>query len=264
MPGPRLPAALEAALAHVESVGVVTGAGISRAAGLRTYRGEGGVYEDPAEGERTVEALSGPTLRSDPDRTWEAVLRLARKAHGAEPGPAHRLLADLETRAAGRAEGFVLLTQNVDGLHARAGSRNVIEIHGNVFRTRCEGCRRVDALPRGLLAPGVPRPPCAACGGTLRPDVVLFGEALPRPELQRLHEGLRLRSPDLVVLAGTSALFPYVVEPALLARRREKVTVEVNPEPTEATEAVDHVLRGTAEEWLPVLFAALPPPLSGG
>jgi NAD-dependent deacetylase len=92
--------------------------------------------------------------------------------------------------------------------------------------------------------------------------VVLFGEALPAPELQRLHAGLRLRSPDLVVLAGTSALFPYVVEPALLARRRGKVTVEVNPEPTEATDAVDHVLRGTAEEWLPALFRALPPPLS--
>jgi NAD-dependent deacetylase len=228
-PAPRLPETLRERLAGVRSVGVVTGAGISRAAGLRTYRGEGGVYEDPAEGSRTIEALSGPTLRRNPERTWEAVLRLARKAHRAEPG-----------------------------------SRNVIEIHGNVFRTRCEGCGDVGALPETALPPGAPRPPCAACGETLRPDVVLFGEALPLPELQRLHEGLRLRSPDLVLLVGTSALFPYIVEPALLARRRGKVTVEVNPEPTEASGAVDHALRGTAEEWLPALVRALPPPLSGG
>jgi NAD-dependent deacetylase len=248
-----LPPALLAALGAVRSVGVISGAGVSKASGLRTYRGRGGVYDDPVEGDRTVEALSGPTLRSDPGRTWETVLRLARKAHGAGPGPAHLALAALEAEV----EDFVLLTQNVDGLHARAGSRNVIEIHGNVFRTRCEGCGRVDRLPEEALVPGAPRPPCARCGETVRPDVVLFGEALPRPELERLHATLRARSPDLVVLVGTSALFPYILDPALLATRRGRVTLEVNPEATDATPAVRHVVRAPAEVALPALLDAL-------
>jgi NAD-dependent deacetylase len=253
--GWALPEPLRAALREVRSVGVISGAGVSKASGLRTYRGAGGVYEDPMEGDRTVEALSAPTLRSDPERTWETVLRLARKAHAAGPGPAHRALAALEERV----ERFVLLTQNVDGLHARAGSRNVIEIHGNAFRTRCEGCGRVDALPEAALAPGARRPPCTACGDDVRPDVVLFGEALPVPALQRLHAELRTRSPDLVVLVGTSALFPYIVEPALLATRRGRVTLEVNPESTEASPAVRHVLRAPAEVVLPALLEALTP-----
>jgi NAD-dependent deacetylase len=248
-----LPERLREALRAVHSVGVISGAGVSKASGLRTYRGAGGVYEDPVEGDRTVEALSAPTLRTDPDRTWETVLRLARKARVAGPGPAHLALAAMEREV----ERFVLLTQNVDGLHARAGSRNVIEIHGNVFRTRCEGCGRVDALPEPALAPGAPRPPCQGCGDTVRPDVVLFGEALPMPELTRLHAELRVRSPDLVVLVGTSALFPYIVEPAALATRRGRLTVEVNPEPTDASPAVQHVLRVPAEEALPALREAL-------
>jgi NAD-dependent deacetylase len=248
-----LPDALRRALRGVRSVGVISGAGVSKASGLRTYRGAGGVYEDPVEGDRTVEALSAPTLRTDPERTWETVLRLARKARVAGPGPAHLALAAMEAEA----ERFVLLTQNVDGLHARAGSRNVIEIHGNVFRTRCEGCGRVDPLPDAALAPGAPRPPCAGCGADVRPDVVLFGEALPAPELGRLHEELRARSPDLVLLVGTSALFPYIVEPAVLATRRGRLTIEVNPEPTEASPAVRHVLRAPAEVVLPALREAL-------
>lgn len=248
-----LPERLVRALARVRTVGVITGAGVSKAAGLRTYRGAGGVYEDPVEGDRTIEALSGPTLRTDPDRTWEAVLRLARKAKGADPGPAHRALVELERRA----PGFVLLTQNVDGLHARAGSRDPIEIHGNVFRTRCEECGAVAALPDALLAPRAPRPPCADCRGVLRPDVTLFGEPLPVDELRRLHDRLRARSPDLVMILGTSALFPYIVEPVRLARHRGKVTIEVNPEPTEASDHAEHVLRASAEEVLPEVLGAL-------
>jgi NAD-dependent deacetylase len=248
-----LPEGLRTALREVKSVGVISGAGVSKASGLRTYRGAGGVYEDPVEGDRTVEALSGPTLRTDPERTWETVLRLARKAHAAGPGPAHLALAAMESEV----ERFVLLTQNVDGLHARAGSRNVIEIHGNVFRTRCEGCGRVEPLPEPALVPGAPRPACQGCGDEVRPDVVLFGEALPMPELTRLHHELRVRSPDLVVLVGTSALFPYIVEPAALATRRGRLTIEVNPEPTEASPAVRHILRVPAEEALPALREAL-------
>lgn len=250
-----LPPELRDALAGVRSVGVITGAGISKAAGLPTYRGRGGVYEDPVEGDRTIEALTGSTFRRDPERTWERILRLARGAAAAEPGPAHHALVAMERRV----ERFVLLTQNVDGLHARAGSSNVIEIHGNVLRVRCLACGHVGPLAREALLPGGARPPCARCGGRVRPDVVLFEEALPGPELARLHEELRVTSPDLVLLVGTSALFPYIVEPAARATQRGCVTVEVNPEPTEASRAVRYTLRGAAEAWLPRLLEALPP-----
>jgi NAD-dependent deacetylase len=250
----RLPAALRDRLAGVRSVGVVTGAGISKAAGLPTYRGRGGVYEDPVEGDRTIEALTGSTFRRDPERTWERILRLARGAAAASPGPAHQALVDLERRVG----HFVLLTQNVDGLHARAGSRHVIEIHGNVLRVRCLDCGTVGPLEPEALVPGAPRPPCFACGGLVRPDVVLFEEALPTPELTQLHAELLARSPDLVLLVGTSALFPYIVEPAARATRRGCVSVEINPEPTEASRHVRYTLRGSAEDWLPELLAALP------
>jgi NAD-dependent deacetylase len=249
-----LPPSLREALGRVRSVGVITGAGVSKAAGLPTYRGAGGVYEDPVEGDRTIEALTGSTFRRDPERTWERILRLARGSAAAAPGPAHAALVAMEARV----EHFVLLTQNVDGLHGRAGSRNVIEIHGNVLRVRCLACDAVGPLGRSALDPGAPRPRCASCGEAVRPDVVLFEEALPLPELERLHRELRVTSPDLVLLVGTSALFPYIVEPALRARRRGCVTVEVNPEPTEASLAVEHHLRGPAEAWLPALLDALP------
>src|SRR3989442_12296712 len=93
-----LPPDLERALARVRSVGVITGAGVSAESGIPTYRGKGGIYDDPDAGERTVEALSGPTLAADPDRTWRVIAELARKAHGAQPNAAHRSIAEIERR----------------------------------------------------------------------------------------------------------------------------------------------------------------------
>ncbi|MFM8387379.1 MAG: SIR2 family NAD-dependent protein deacylase [Planctomycetia bacterium] len=251
---PTLSPALAAALAGVRSVAVITGAGVSKAAGLPTYRGEGGVYEDPREGDRTIEDLTGATFRREPDRTWDRILRLARGAAAARPGPVHHLLA----AAARRMPGLFLLTQNVDGLHGRAGSPDVVEIHGNVLRIRCLRCGHGAPLPAQALAVGASRPSCPACGGPVRPDVVLFEEALPREPLLRLQAALVEQSPDLVLLLGTSALFPYIVAPARHATLRGKASVEVNPDPTPATPAVRHALRGTAEAWLPVLLEAVP------
>lgn len=251
---PTLPPALAEGLAGVRSVAVITGAGVSKAAGLPTYRGAGGVYEDAREGDRTIDDLTGATFRREPGRTWERILRLARGAAAAQPGPVHRLLAE----AAQRLPRLFLLTQNVDGLHARAGSPDVVEIHGNVLRIRCLACGARAPLPAAALPPGAPRPACPACGGEARPDVVLFGEALPREGLLRLQAELVERSPDLLLLLGTSALFPYIVAPARHATARGRLAVEVNPQETPATEAVRYALRGTAEQWLPALLAALP------
>jgi NAD-dependent deacetylase len=249
-----LPAGLREACRSARSVGVVTGAGVSVESGIPTYRGRGGIYDDPAEGDRVVEALSGPTLRRDPDRTWRVIAWKAGLARAARPNRAHEAIVEMERRA----ERFVLLTQNVDGLHAAAGSRNVIEIHGNTLRTRCTACPTRGSLSPEEIAAVTATPRCAACGAPLRPDVVLFEERLPEDELRRLSEELLERSPNLLVVAGTTALFPYVVEPVRLAASRGRTTVEVNPEETELSRWVSHSIRGRAGDVLPRLAEALP------
>jgi NAD-dependent deacetylase len=243
----ELPRDLVAALGRVRSLGAITGAGVSAESGIRTYRGRGGLYDDPEEGDRTVEALSGPTLRRDPARTWEVVGALARRSLDAEPNAAHRALVELEEDL----EDFVLLTQNVDGLHRAAGSREVIDIHGDVrdaVCTRCELRWRMEPAALRALA-GVPT--CEACGGGLRPDVVLFGEMLPAEKVRRLQRRLIDEPPELIVVAGTSALFPYIAEPVVRAARRGLPTVEVNPEPTPLSAVVRWSLRGRAGDVLP-------------
>jgi len=253
MPTPALPAPLRDALRTVRSVGAITGAGVSAESGIRTYRGRGGVYDDPAEGDRTVEALSGPTLRADPDRTWRALVRMARESRDARPNAAHRALVEIEARV----ERFVLLTQNVDGLHQAAGSRNVIAIHGDLLATTCLSCGQEGRLGREELGRLEGAPACFACGGTLRPRVVLFGEMLPQRELLRLEAELLKHPPDLLLVAGTTALFPYIQYPVLLARQAGRLTVEINPEPADLSEVVDWSLRGRAGELLPLVAAAL-------
>jgi NAD-dependent deacetylase len=239
------------ALARLRSAGVITGAGISAESGIPTYRGKGGIYDDPEEGDRTIESLSGETFERDPDRTWCTIADLARRARAARPNPAHHALVLIEQRV----ERFVLLTQNVDGLHQLAGSSNVIDIHGDVFATVCTSCAAHGRLER--LDDLTSSPLCAACGGILRPDVVLFGEMLPQGKYLRVHAELLMRPPDLVLIAGTSALFPYIVEPVVHARRLGRLTIEVNPEETELSHVVDYSIRARAGEALPALADAI-------
>lgn len=250
----ELPARLAERLRAVRSVGAITGAGVSAESGIRTYRGQGGIYDDPEDGERTVEALSGPTLLGDPDRTWRAVAALSGMAVHARPNPAHRALVEMERRAA----RFVLLTQNVDGLHQMAGSCNVIDIHGDVAVTECRGCGARGRIEREERAHLRAAPLCAACGSVLRPGVVLFGEMLPEDKVARLRAAFYEDPPDLVLVAGTTALFPYIAGPVQEARRRGRLTVEVNPEETVLCGTVDFSLRGPAGVWLPAIAKALP------
>jgi len=249
----QLPRELIARLRHVRSVGAITGAGVSAECGIRTYRGKGGLYDDPAEGDRTVEALSAPTLGSDPDRTWRVVAALARQAGAARSGPAHTALAAIEAKV----ERFVLLTQNVDGLHRMAGSRNVIDIHGDVFTTLCLSCGREGDLDRSTLVALQRAPRCEACGGALRPHVVLFGEMLPQAKVSRMIDEFHDNVPDLVMIVGTSALFPYITEPVRVARAAGKLTVEINPDPAVPGDIVDFRLAGPASVYLPLIERAL-------
>ncbi|MES1926938.1 NAD-dependent deacylase [Salinisphaera sp. T31B1] len=221
---------------------VITGAGMSADSGLPTYRGIGGLYDrDITEDGLTIEeALSIDTFRRDPALTWKYVGQIERACRGAAPNDGHRTLASL----AERYERLCVLTQNVDGFHAAAGSRDVIEMHGNIHRLRCEDCgdRQVveDYSRLGPLPPS-----CAACGGLVRPAVVLFGEMLPGRAVARYERALA-DGFDLVVTIGTSAVFPYIAVPVRDAWRGGGSTIEINPQATEISRLCHVTVRDNA------------------
>jgi NAD-dependent deacetylase len=244
-----LPGPLVERLRKIRSVGAITGAGISVESGLQTYRGKGGVYDDPDEGDKRIAAVSGPTLQSDPDRTWRAISSTLVQAAAARPNSAHHALVAIEKKV----ERFVLLTQNVDGLHRLAGSENIIDIHGHVFDILCMSCGGRGRLERGATERIERAPRCGECGGVMRPDVVLFEEMLSMEKVARIQTEFAQRPPDLVMAVGTTALFPYIVEPVIIARQTGRLTVEINPEPTMLSDHVDYCLRGPAGAYLPLI-----------
>jgi NAD-dependent deacetylase len=230
----------------------ITGAGVSADSGLPTYRGVGGLYEEEItdEGYAIEEALSGEMMATHPEITWKYLLQIERNCRGAAPNLAHRTIAGLESETA----SVTVFTQNVDGLHDAAGSSRVIEIHGNLHRLRCTRCNfatRVDDYA-GFADP----PLCPKCLAPIRPDVVLFGEALPLDALLALEETLA-EGVDLVFSIGTSSLFPYIVEPVLQARAAGIPTVEINPAATALDDIVDFPLRVGAAEAMGRLWHAL-------
>jgi len=248
------PAAVDAAariLRRARSVLFVTGAGISADSGLPTYRGVGGLYESDAteEGLPIEVLLSGETFRRSPATTWKYLGAIERACRGARPNRAHEAIAALEAAL----PRVVVLTQNIDGLHRAAGSRDVIEIHGDVHRLACTRCAWRDHVPDydGLDLP----PRCPECASLVRPQVVLFGEMLPAEAVSRLEEELR-RGFDAVFSIGTTSVFPYVAAPVRMARAWGAGTVEVNPGETEVSGIVDVRLRCGAAAAMEALLAA--------
>ena len=232
----------------------ITGAGISADSGLPTYRGIGGLYHERLtdDGLMIEDALSGETMATRPEIAWKYIAEIEANCRGAEPNIAHRILAALECER----PGTWILTQNVDGLHRAAGSRNLIEIHGNVHRLRCTECAHARDVPdySGLRIP----PACPVCGGVLRPDIVLFGETLPAAALNRLAAVLD-DGVDLVVSIGTSSVFSYISGPVWWAQQAGVPSVEINPDDTEVSHLVDHHLRRRAAEAMPELWRRLHP-----
>lgn len=229
-------------LRQAQRVLFITGAGISADSGLPTYRGVGGLYDGEAteDGLSIEDALSGELLQLRPDITWKYLLQIERNCRGAAPNLAHRAIACLERRR----ERVMVFTQNVDGLHRLAGSREVVEIHGNLRELHCPRCGHRE--PTRLEGRAMP-PRCSACGGVLRPDVVLFGEALPEGEMRRFVEALD-EGFDLVFSIGTSGVFPYIAQPVAVAASGGVPTVEINPAGTRLSGLVDiHLPLGAAE-----------------
>lgn len=241
---------------RAQRVLVITGAGLSADSGLPTYRGVGGLYGDAGteDGIAIEQALSGAMLRRRPEIAWKYLLQIARACAGREPNAGHQALAGM----AGHFEQFTVLTQNVDGLHAAAGSRDLIEIHGNLRRIWCETCGYEQRDPELALLDGVPGCPC--CAASLRPDVVLFGESLPPAAVESLERVLD-EGVDFVMSIGTSSGFPYIAGPVAMAARAGLPTLEINPARTEVSYLVRHRLEARAAQALPELWALMQPDL---
>lgn len=230
-------------LSRAKSALFITGAGLSADSGLPTYRGVSGLYNRDAEvedGMRIEEILSGETFAIRPELTWKYVREIEQVGRNATFNRGHVVLAELE-RLLPR---VWVLTQNVDGYHKAAGSRNLIDIHGDVHNLICSLCGWGESVKdyRNLN----PVPHCPACGGVVRPDVVLFGEMLPTQKLRTLQLECS-RGFDMVFSVGTSSLFSYITQPVDWAISRHIPTVEINPGDTEISGSVQfHVKLGAA------------------
>lgn len=235
---------IAAKLREARRVLFITGAGVSADSGLPTYRGVGGLYNDETteEGLSIEDALSGECMSIRPEITWKYLAQVERNCHGVEPNAAHHAIAGLERQCE-----VVVLTQNIDGLHLKAGGSNVIEIHGTLEERYCAHC----GTPADARDGSVP-PRCKQCGEIVRPRVVLFGEMLPEAALDRLYEELG-RGFDMVFVIGTTAVFPYIAEPVLRAVRAGVPTVEINPARTRLSDLVRYYIPERAAVALPEL-----------
>jgi NAD-dependent deacetylase len=241
---------LSTRIADASSMAVLTGAGVSAESGVPTFRGADGLWRrHRAEDLATPEAFA-----RDPALVWEWYDWRRQLIAGCRPNPAHTAIAALE----GRVPDFLLITQNVDGLHRRAGSRRLIELHGNLWRVRCPAD---GIVVENLEVPLAALPPRCACGAILRPDVVWFGEALPTDAIQRAYHAAE--SCDLMLVVGTSALVQPAATLPMIAKAHGAYLVEVNLEPTPLSAAADESYHGRAGEILPRLLGVPllhPPP----
>lgn len=241
---PEFPAALLDVLRCAGRVAVLTGAGVSAESGVPTFRdAQTGLWA-----RYSPEELATPeAFRANPQLVWDWYAWRRKLVAQAVPNPGHRALAALQRQC----RAFRLITQNVDGLHQRAGSRDVVELHGNIARVKCfDGCGVVEAYDE------TGRPPrCPACGAWLRPDVVWFGEMLP-PEALATAERAAAEC-DAFLSVGTSAVVYPAADLPWRAKRAGAVLVEINRDETPLSGQVDHLLRGPAGEILPALLAAI-------
>src|SRR5690349_6991927 len=215
---------------------VMTGAGVSAESGIPTFRGPGGLWRNF----RPEDLATPEAFRRDPRLVWEWYEWRRGLIRDAQPNAAHEALA--------RLSDAVIVTQNVDGLHARAGSTDVVELHGNIFRVRCmrEGNARMHAEPFADI------PPHCDCGALLRPDVVWFGESLQHEPVARAVGSIR--TADVLLVIGTSG----VVYPAAgFVTMHEGLSIEINPDVSGVSSACTYAIPARAGEATPAIVEAL-------
>ncbi len=240
----QFPADLITQLRAANHIVVLTGAGISAGSGVPTFReAQTGLWArfDPQE-------LATPqAFQVNPRLVWDWYSWRRELVSRAHPNPGHYALAEMEKHV----PLLTLITQNVDGLHERAGSRNVIELHGNIHRTICSVDK--DIVDSWNNSDEIP-PRCPRCGGRLRPDVVWFGEMLPKTNLLAAIEASRIC--DFFFSIGTSAIIQPAASLPLIACEHGAIVVEINPEETPLTPRVDYTFHKSAGLLLPELVTA--------
>jgi NAD-dependent deacetylase len=227
---------------------VITGAGVSAESGIPTFRGKDGYWRnlDPTK-------LATPeAFVRDPDLVWDWYRERRQRIRKAQPNPAHHAIAKLAVQA----DEFLLVTQNVDDLHRRVGlpSEKMVQIHGDIFITRCSRCdfgRHEHEQNGGSL------PKCPECGALMRPGVVWFGEQLDPRKIGTVENFVTGGDCDLVIVAGTSALFGYISDWARRARGQAGQLIEVNPEETSLSRFATRSFREPAGVALPRLVNKL-------
>lgn len=232
-------------LKNSTSLFVLTGAGISAASGIPTFRGKDGLWKK----HRALDLATPQAFNNNPALVWEWYHWRQKIILRSKPNPAHVALVELETKV----KEYLLLTQNVDNLHQRAGSRHVLELHGNIFRTQCIQCG-IKASHADIETPFVGIPKCS-CGGMLRPDVVWFGEPIPPSIWQTTVDFLN--KADTVIICGTSGVvWPAAALPEM-AKSKGSTLIEINIEATPISQMVDIFLGGKSSEILPKIAAGI-------
>lgn len=241
-----LPPSLSRRVETASRVLVFTGAGVSRESGLATFRDAGGLWSRY----RPEELATPEAFARDPGLVWRWYVERFRRAVAAGPNPAHTAIAKME----GVFPSLLVVTQNVDGLHRRAGSRDIVELHGTLTLARCHRCG--EEMEMEMACQRSPDQPLEhGCGGYFRPAVVWFGEALPQAALARAFR--EAETADLVLSVGTSGQVYPAAGVLEIAHGRGAALIEVNPETTPFSPLADWRLAAPAGEVLPALVEAL-------
>ncbi|MBK5114535.1 MAG: NAD-dependent deacylase [Candidatus Heimdallarchaeota archaeon] len=215
----------------------LTGSGISKGSGIPTFRGKDGLWKNY----NAMELATPQAFGRDPHLVWEWYAWRIGIILTKDPNPAHDALVKLQEK--GLLEWVI--TQNVDSLHYRAGSKNLLEVHGNIFRTKCMSCGK-----KTMLTEAPTEPPNCECGEMLRPDVVWFGESLDRNVLMKVDEIIRNECDVLLVIGTSGVVYPIASLPDL-AKKNDILVIEFNVDETPISQVVDFVILGKSEEILP-------------
>lgn len=227
-------------LKSAKKVTVLTGAGVSAESNVPTFRGKEGLWKKY----RAEELATPEAFKRNPELVWEWYGYRQKLVLGCDPNPAHEVIARMEKYF----DDFMLITQNVDGLHERARSKKILELHGNLFKARCTVGRMIIDFTLG----DDPLPKCESCGALIRPHIVWFGESLDPMIIQLAVE--HSEKCDTFLVIGTSALVQPASSLPLMAKRSSAKVIEINPDSTPITRYVDVSIRGKAGEVLPRIW----------
>lgn len=230
-------------ISFANSVVFFTGAGVSAESGIATFRGKDGIWNKL----KPEELANFNTFLNNPEMVWEWYKHRKQIVHGSRPNPAHKAISDFQNIF----PDVKVITQNIDNLHRRAGSKDVFELHGNIERNYCVKCKTF-YNDEAIFNDSVPK---CKCGGLIRPDVVWFGEYLPQDEFIAAEKAAK--NSDIFFIAGTSAIVYPAASMIFTAKENGAFIIEINLERTKASSAADQSFFGQAGKILPIIYDEL-------